>query len=541
MSAPTAGETTGLRRRLSQAVAWNVAFTPVKFVIDVLSNIIKINLLTKAEVGTLSLFSSATSMVGIWVDLGIDQALPKAIPEVERAGGHGAVRAFLGRVVAIKMAVLGLALLAIPWWGGWLLDNMRGEVAEQAQRFGPEVAQLQEQFARYSWLFLAAVAALLILGSLDDTLKAYLISFFRQKSWNIITAIGALLLPILSAVAVLAGFGVLGVVAAIVLTTLASVLITWGNVRGAMRRSERAEAAAPLPPGTWRAFLPYAGMSFLLSITDLLTSQYFGVYWLNGLQEVAIYWVAYSVIKQVQAYIYAPMGGLQVPLFTQVRAEGDIRLNRVFGTIARLFLVLFLPAGVLLPVFLRNLILVQFPDYAGALPAALILIPFLFFEPFWGLGHNILMVHERYRLIVISRVATLASIPLLAVLAPLGAPGIAAALGAGRALAGMVVLVAAIRGYRLTFPWSFAGKLALASLLAAAAAAPLMLWAGSIPAGAVALGDRLLYAAISAAIGLAALAVLLLGVRRLRLITDDDRALLGDLRHPLARRLQRLI
>lgn len=541
MSAPTTGETSDLRGRLSRAVAWNVLFTPIKFVIDVLSNIIKINLLSKAEVGTLSLFSSATSIAGIWVDLGIDQALPKAIPEVERAGGHGAVRRFFNQVILIKLAVLAVALATIPWWGGLLLAKMDRDVAELARRYGAVVGQLQAQLASYRWLFLAAVAALVLLGSLDDTLKAYLISFFRQKAWNVITAIGALLLPILSAIAVLAGFGVLGIVAAIVVTTLLSVLITWGSVRRAMRQAERAEPSAPVPPEIWRRFLPYVGMSLTLSITDLLTSQYFGVYWLNGLQEVALYWVAYSVIKQVQAYLYAPMGGLQVPLFTRVRAEGDARLPRVFGTIARLFLVLFVPAGVLLVVFLRNLVLIQFPGYADALPAALVLIPFLFLEPFWGLGHNVLMVHERYRLVLVSRLATLASIPLLALLAPLGAAGIAVALGSGRALGGLIVLVGAIARYRLAFPWRFAGKLVLASLLTAALVAPLMLGLGSIPAGADALSTRLLYAGISGAIGLVALAILLFAIRRLRLIQDEDRALLGELRHPLARRLQELL
>lgn len=536
MKTEATGETTGLRGQLSRAVAWNVLFTPIKFVIDVVANIIKINLLSKAEVGALSLFSSATSAVGIWIDFGIDQALPKAIPEVERAGGHGAVRRFLNTAIVAKMLILAVALLAIPWWGGGLLDYMGQQVDALAQRRGVEVFQLKEQLVNYRGLFLAAVIALLLLGSLDDTLKAYLISFFRQKAWNIITAIGALLLPILSAIAVLSGLGVLGVVAAIVLTTLLSVLIAWGNVRRAMARSQGGRESAPIPPGTWRRFLPYAGMSFLLSTTDLLTSQYFGVYWLNGLQEVALYWVAYSAIKQVQSYVYAPMGGLQVPLFTQVRADGDARLARVFGTVARLFLVLFVPTGILLVVFLRNLVLIQFPGYAAALPAALILIPFLFLEPFWGLGHNILMVHERYRLVVVSRLLTLTSMPLLVLLAPLGAPGIAVALGSGRALGGLLVLVGAIRGYRLEFPWRFAGKIALASLLAAALAGPLMLWLGQIPPEAP-LGVRLEYALISLALGCVGLAVLAGALRWLRPLHSDDRALLAELRSPLARRL----
>jgi O-antigen/teichoic acid export membrane protein len=541
MSGPTTGEAAGLRGKLSQAVAWNVIFTPIKFIIDLASNIIRINLLTKAEVGTLSLFSSATSLVGVWIDLGIDQALPKAIPEIERAGGHGAVRRFLNHVIALKMLILALTVLALPWWGGWVLDRMERDVQALVARFGADVAPLQAQLDNYRWLFLAAVAALLVLGSLDDTLKAYLISFFRQKAWNMITAISALMLPILSAAAVLADMGVLGVLGALIITALASVLITQVNVSRAMRRAERAEQPAPLPPGTWRRFLPYTAMSFLLSVTDLLTSQYFGVYWLSGIQEVALYWVAFSVIKQVQTYVYAPMGGLQVPLFTQVRAEGDVRLARVFGTVARLFLVLFVPSGILLMVFLHNLVLIQFPDYAGALPAAMVALPFLFFEPFWGLGHNVLMVHENYRLVIVSRLASLASIPLLLLLAPLGAPGIAAAMGIGRSLAGMIVITGALRRYRLEFPWRFAGKLALASLLAAAAVVGPMYWWVRVPVGTTGIAERLLYALASSGLGMVALVILIVCIRQLRLIHNEDRALLAEMRHPMARRLQRFI
>lgn len=533
--------TPGLRGQLAQAVAWNTLFTPIKFFIDLIANLIKINLLSKAEVGTLSLFSSATSLVGIWIDFGIDQALPKSIPEIERTGGQGAVRRFLNQIIKLKMVILAIALLAIPWWGGLVISHMRDEVAKLVTRYGSEVALLQHQLLDYGWLFLGAVALLLLLGSLDDTLKTYLISFFRQKAWNVIVAIAALLLPVLSAAAVLMGLGVLGVIAAIIITTLVSVLITWGSVRRAMRSLHGRLPDAPIPAGTWQRFAPYAGISFLLSVTDLLTSQYFAIYWLQGgLQEIAVYWIAYSVIKQVQGFVYAPMGGLQVPLFTQVRAEGDLRLGRVFNTVARLFLVLFVPAGILLSVFLHNLILIQFPDYAAAVPAALVLIPFIFFEPFGGLGQNVLMVHEQYRSVVISRLATFVSIPLLIVLGGLGAPGIAAAMGTGRMLAGLIVLVQAIRLYRLHFPWGFAAKLALASTIAATAAFGLLAWV-QIPFGTTSIPTRLLYLAISAIVGLAALGLLLVSARRLRLLQDDDRALLAEIRNPLARRLGKLL
>lgn len=537
-------EATGLRRQLLQAVAWNVVFTPIKFVIDVVANLIKVNVLSKAEFGAISLLSATASSIGIWADLGIDQTLPRYIPEVDRAGGAGAVRRFLRVIMAFKLVIVALALAAIPWAGGLLIERMRADAHALAARAPGDAAQfapLLEQLDRFAWIFVGAVAALVLLGSLYDTMRTYLTSFFRQKAWNTIAAAAALLLPLLSALAVLAGYGVIGVLAAMVTTALISVAITWFYVARALRRAQPDERPASLPAGIWRGFLPYVAMSFLVSVTDYFASHYFSAY-LLGLDDVAVFWLAYSLIKMVQSYVYTPMVGLQAPLFTRVRAEGDVRLARVFGTLARLLLALLTPSGVLLALFLHNFVLVQYPAYGDAIPAALTLIPFLFLEPFWGLGHNILMVHERYRAVLVSRLAALSSVPLLIALVPrLGIVGAALAIGVGRALAGLVVVVVAMRDYQLTIPWLFAGKVLLASMLAAAATAPLLLWQGQIPPGVEAIDVRLRYALMTAGLGLLALAVLVVSLRRMRLLHDDDRALLAELRHPLARRLERLL
>jgi O-antigen/teichoic acid export membrane protein len=533
-------EGTSMRRQLSQAVAWNVAFTPLKLVIDTASTIIRFNILSKAEIGAISLLSSTASSVGIWIDLGIDGTLPKFIPEVDSAGGQGAVRRFLRTVIALKMVILALALLALPVWGGLLLRAMRRDVQELATAEGGQrIAPLAEQLARYGAVFVGAVAALVLLGSLYDTLRAYLVSFFRQKAWNVITYGMALMMPLLSAAAVLLGWGVLGVVLAMVLTAVTSVVVTWGHVRRAMRLRQGGAELAPIPEGTWRTFRGYATFAFLISASDYFSSNYFAVYWLSGLQEIALFSVAYNLIKQLQGYVYTPMTGIQVPLFARVRAEGDERLPRVFATLARLLLLLTVPSAVLSMLFIHNLVLVQYPQFQASVSIALVLLPFLFTEPFWGLGHNLLMVHEAYAPVMLSRLASLSSIPLLALLIPrLGITGAAIAIGAGKALAGLVVLGAAMRRYRLAFPWRFAGKVLLASLIAAAAVAPLLLWRGRMPLTED-VGTRLLYALLTVALGALALAVLVGAMRLLRVLHADDRALRREIRNPIARRIER--
>ncbi len=531
-----------MRRQLSQAVAWNAVFTPIKFIIDTIANLIKINILTRAELGAISLVSSAASSAGIWLDLGIEQTLPKFIPEAEHAGGRGAARRFLRQIISIKLLVLLIGLLAMPFWGGALLRQMRDGAASLAAEEGlASIGPLLDQLGRYSWFFLATVAGLIVLGALYDTLRAYLISFFRQKAWNLINVFATLALPLLTVSAVLLGYGVIGVLVAMVVTALLSVLVTWYHVRRiSAGRSDDAEER-PIPRELWRRFVPYTAMAFFISVTEYFSSSYFVVLWLGqNLSDVALFWVAYNFIKQIQGYVYTPLQGIQVPLFARVRAAGDQNLPRVFGTLARLILILVIPASIGLALLLPNLIMVQFPKYGASITLGLVLIPFFFTEPFWGLGHNMLMVHEEYRPVLLSRLCALVSIPLIIGLWPLlGLWGIGLAIGVSKLAAGLVVLGVAMRRYQLQFPWRFALQV-LAAGGVMGAVIGLGIWALGLSPADASYSQRALY--FAACVGLTVLggACFIGAARLLRLIGPEDRALLNELQNPLARRLLKL-
>jgi O-antigen/teichoic acid export membrane protein len=83
-------------------------------------------------------------------------------------------------------------------------------------------------------------------------------------------------------------------------------------------------------------------------------------------------------------------------------------------------------------------------------------------------AHNALIVYEQFRIIVISRLLTLISVPLVLLLSPaLGIVGAALAFGLARVVAGAWVTASGYRLLGLRWPWHFTLRVALASALMA--------------------------------------------------------------------------
>jgi len=79
-------------------------------------------------------------------------------------------------------------------------------------------------------------------------------------------------------------------------------------------------------------------------------------------------------------------------------------------------------------------------------------------------AHNALIVYEKLRVIVISRLLTLSVIPLLILLSPLlGIVGVALAFGLARVLAGLWATASGYRLLGLRWPWRFTLRVLLAS------------------------------------------------------------------------------
>lgn len=543
-----------LASQVSRAVAWNMLFVPLRLVAEVLSTLVKINQLSQAGFGLVSLVRGTSNLFGTGIDLGTARALPKYIPELDHAGGPRAVLRLLAAVFALQMAVLllvagGLAL-AQPQIGSYLQGLLSGNAAvETAAR-----AELAAFVGQFVWLITLVVLALLFLGTCYDMLMAFLSSFFRQKAWNSIALAAGLLPQLLTVAAILVlppSLDILGVLGAMVLApTIAVGLAAW-QVLGAQRdeagqrisllgelKAALSDLRAALPPG----FVRYSAVSYLMTVTDFVASFEFVNFFSQDIQSVALLSAGALLVRMALSYLYTPMVGVQVPLFTRVRQGEGGTLNGAYQSLVRLQLLLLVPGGVGLMLLAEPALLVLNPDYLPAAPIVWVLVPCLFLECLLTTAHNALIVHERLGTIILSRLITLAVVVPLALLLPaqVGLVGTALAFGLARVAAGLWVTSSGVRLLGLRWPWRFTGRVSLAT-----AAMALLLFGvrGLLPPVA-------LDAGLVERLGLALLMLLVAGVsavaffvalRLLGGLDAQDRAQLERMRLPLKRWMLRLL
>lgn len=527
-----------LAAQAGQAVISNALFVPAKLLAEIAVNLLQLNILSMAAVGVLALIRGAINVVGVWVDLGIERALPKFIPEVEREAGSAGVRRLITRVMLVKMAVLVVFVAGLWWSRPWFLARLANDVRNMDRLSPADQASLLWQIERNGWLFVGIVAVLLIVGAVYDVLMAYLISYFRQRASNSITLANALVLPLLISAVVLLGWDITGVVIAMALTAVIGVALAfWQVARVAASRIEARSTTETT--NLWQRFVPYSSLSYLFNLSDLAASHWFAVLLWGDFQEKALLWTAVNLVRQILTYLYMPMAGVQVPLFTRARAGEGGTLPGAYAAVSRVMLLLLIPGAVGLALLARPLVLAQYPHYLAAAPAIMLLTPLLFAESLLATSQNALMVSERYTPIIISRVLAFSAAPLLLLLTPrYGLLGAVLALGLARVLSGIVVFVAGQRTLDLRFPWAWAGRLLLAS---SAMGATLILLNSLLPATVSSLAERLALFGATLLIAAVAGGVFVVALKLLGGIDQRDRQHLQASRLPFKRVILRML
>ena len=528
-----------LAAQAGQAVIWNVLFLPARLVAEIGVQLIQLNVLSLAAFGVLTIIRAGVNLLGTWIDLGIERALPRFIPEVQRNNGRAGVRWFLARVMAVKLAVLALVGLALWLLSDTFLAYLETQVRGVAKLSDVEREQLLGQIERNGWFWIMAIVMLLALGAIYDVLMAYLISYFRQRAWNSVSLINMLAQPLLISAVVLLGWDVTGVVVAMLLTAaLGVVLAVWQVLRVA--RTQPAVEDAPLDAtGLLRRFVPYSALSYLFNLSDMAASYVFLVFFVQGLEQAALLSVAANIARQVLGYLYVPMQGVQVPLFTRARAGDGATLPGAYAAACRLLLLLLVPGGVGLIILAQPLVLAQFPRFVAAVPAIMLLTPFLFAESLLATSQNALMVSEQYPPIIVSRLLAFSSLPLAFLLAPpYGVLGAVLAIGLARVLAGAVVFVAGERRLALRFPGAYCLRLLLAAGIMAAALLPL---AAQLPTMVSSIAERVWLFVGAMGLVLLGAVVFVAALRMLGGLDPRDRQQLAGLRLPLKRLVLRVL
>jgi O-antigen/teichoic acid export membrane protein len=458
-----------LASQVSRAVVWNTLFVPLRIVAEVVATLLKLTVLSPASYGLLTLINATNNALGTWIDLGTGRALPKYIPETLATGGPRAMR----RLVLVVLGVQATLLTCIAIGFIALRDTYLGDLRAKILRVDDLAAQarLLAFVGDHGGLIIVAVLAMLLMGIGYDVLMAYLSSFFKQKAWNGIALTANLLPPLLTSVAIVANWDVAGVLLAGVLApTIATSLVTWQVIRH--WNTELQTSDVPLPPeatqqgrfGLPPGFIRYCAVAFLMTATDFLASAEFVVFFVETLVAAAIIKAGVSIVKMMLSYLYTPIVGVQIPLFTRVRAGEGGTLNGAYQSIVRLQVLLFVPGGVGLMLLAQPIFAALFPKYVTAAELVWVLVPCLFLESLLITAHNALSVYEKLHTIVISRVLTLISVPLVLLLTPVFGPiGAALAFGIARVIAGLWVTLSGVRLLGLRWPWRFTLRVLLAS------------------------------------------------------------------------------
>lgn len=518
--------------RVSNAMLWNAVLLPLRLIAGLVSGIVVVNVLSKEGYGSIALLSAMAATLGLVVDFGVERSLVKFIPEIETRYGREGVRRLLRLVVAQKLVVLAVILVLALVFRDLFFGFWRGRVNE------PSTLALLD---RGRWFFFTALMLLVIFGALFDVYMQALVSYFRQRAWNVIVLLVTVAKPLLLALVALAGWGVSGVVAITVAIPIAATVLAAWQASGLREPLSGGEVNANRLPGIPRRFLTYSALSYWIQLTEYAYSLEFVLLVLPTAAEAAGFKTAYALVYQVLTGLWSPLTGVQIPLFARLHVRDNERqLTEAYTLLSKFLATLMIPAAVGLALLAGNLLAILWPRYVGYAPVARLLTVALCVDAAISVPLAILMAYERFGPLLVARTFALAAIPLLFYVAPrYGAIAAAAIMGGTRLATDALAMYFALRRFPLRYPLAFASRVLLASTVMGAVVAPFGLLALAPPEGVPTL-VRGLYLAGNLALGLVGAGVYLAAFRMLGGIDQRDRERIVALRIPLATRLVRL-
>jgi O-antigen/teichoic acid export membrane protein len=514
-----------LRTKVSKAMFWNTVLFPFKTLVRLLTSLIVINGLRANGYGTYQSLVIAAGTISLYTDLGLEPTLPKFLPEVEVRFGRSGVRLFMIWFLGLKLFVLLLVVSALQIWTPWVVSFFNL----------PESS---------SWL-VAVLGVLVLLGSFSNIMIQILFTFFKQRAYNLLDILTAVVQPLLTALLVLLGLGVAGALVSLLITTVLILGLQIWQARLAGRE---------LTPSTQRVqprdllamvprFWPFAMLNYLINVSRTVYEPSTAVLVLNGLKDtvgIGMLTAANSFVGEFVKFLVAPLSGVQMPLFSRLYARDDrATLQTAYSSFTRLLALALIPTGIGLILLSRGLIQMMYlSEFSGAAAVAIVLIIGNFLDPLLGsLPHVILMAYERYRPVIVARLLILCTLPLLFWLAPrYSAMGAALAMTVARLAGAAVVLGYATRAFALRFPWPFLRRVLAATAAFTAILLP-VLWVGhwglfdsNLP---VTILQRVVGMLILVGLVLVAVVVFLFVFKRLGGLEEEDRERVAELRFPL--------
>jgi O-antigen/teichoic acid export membrane protein len=442
----------GLAERVTNAMFWNSVLLPVKTLLTFASSVIVVRALSQGEYATFAAVIALLNTIGLWSDLGIENALQKFIPEVEKRFGRSGLIQFIGTLLAFKFALLTiiLAFLYVFW---------DGVVAYF--RFGASASP-----------FFLAITLLLFLGILSDFALEFLLTYFHQKATNSMDIIFAIVQPILVVLFVWFGWGVPGVLYARVLASLAYVLLGAAFARQSLNQ-------LPQPgehKGNWlqmaHRFGRLSGVSYFSNLIAYFSDISFVIFVLTfygDLIGVALFKVAFgTMLTPIRQFLVSTLSGVPLPMFSRLYIQKDfVKLQEAYASLSRFLTLMLVPSAMGLALLSAHLLRLFFQSrYEPAASITVILVLTLFGESLFHPAQLVLVAFEENRIFLAARLITLVAVPLLFLFVPsFGAVGAALAIGLVRLLSRLYATVVVQHKFKLTFPSRFFYKVSFATAL----------------------------------------------------------------------------
>ncbi|GIV97977.1 MAG: hypothetical protein KatS3mg057_2634 [Herpetosiphonaceae bacterium] len=512
-----------LSDRVASAVFWNTALFPVKFALKFLAALVVAWALTTDEYGRLQ--GSAGSVVAsLWVyaGLGISATLLKFVPEIRERQGRSGVLAFLRAALGIRLLLLLLVALLLNLFTAFFVDLF------ELDEIGP--------------LLIRAASALILLRAVTDTAQRVLVAGFRQKTTNLLDIVSGLVQPTLMILFVAPwlpfDWGIPGAIYALLAGAAIDLLLALYHALRELRSMPIAGLGEAQPvPRLWQRFGQNALMNYVMDLSINITSPDFIALLLLAFarhDDLAYLEFGWNQVMVLLTYLVIPLSGIYVPMFSEIYTKGDKhKLQAAYATLTRALLLLTVPAGIifiaLAPAYFTLLRLAE--KFEASIAVAQVLTLFLFAESIVVVPHVILMVYERYRVVLFSRLVALAAVPLLIAIARDGDPLLIALVVGGARFVSRAMLTPYLSWrWRLRFPWAFCMRVVVPSLAAALIVQPVS-WL--LP---VAIDQPVWQNLFAAGLqGLVAAGIFLAGFKALGGLDDEDRSRLATMRLPLRR------
>ena len=515
---PAAATPQTLSERVAGAIFWNTVAFPVKAVIKFMAGLVILWTLGREEYGLFQATSGAfVAALWTYTGLGISASILKFVPEVMEREGRDGVARFLRRLFGLRLVLLLLVVLLLNIWSDTIVRvfNMG--------TLGP--------------FLLRAASAIVLMRAATDTCARTLTAYFRQKTTNTLDIVSALVQPLLIVLLVPGwglGLGIRGAAFALLIGSALDLALALFALRRALGALPTGETSGGPVERLWGRFRSSALMNYVMELSINITSPDFValvLLWLARPGDLADIEAGWNQVIVLLTYLVLPLNGIYVPMFSEIFARrDDHKLQPAYATLTRALMLATIPAGIGFATLAPQLFALL--DLAGKYPqaaaSAQVLTLFLFAESIVVVPHVILMVYERYRVVMASRLLAVLSAPLLAWIVVAGEPASAAlAIGLLRFGSRLVLTPYAARQFGLRFPWRFAARLLLPSL---AFAAVLTLLRPALPVVETnAVWLNVLHLGVLVATGVAIFAV---GFKALGGLHADDRRRLATLRIP---------